>query len=150
LWIDHAKQPADESYEYIVVPASTVPKLDESSRNIEILANTRELQAVKHNGLQIFQAVFYKAGTIQVSEKLQLVCDNPGIVMLKMNGEKVTEISVADPNRELGKFHLSISIKTEKTGDNYSAVWNEKTGMTNISVDLPKTVYAGQSVTINL
>jgi chondroitin AC lyase len=148
LWIDHGKQPADESYEYIVVPATTVSKLEESSRNIEILSNTRELQAVKHIGLQILQAVFYKAGTIQVSEKLKLVCDNPGIVMLKLNGEKVTEISVADPNRELGKFHLSISLKAEKSGDNFTSTWNEKLGLTNISVDLPKDVYTGSSVTI--
>lgn len=150
LWIDHGKQPAGESYEYIVVPASTVPKLEESSRNIEILANTRELQAVKNIGLQICQAVFYKAGEIQISEKLKLVCDNPGIVMLKMNGEKVSEISVADPNRELGRFHLSLSSKTTASGDNFKAVWNEKEGMTNISVDLPKGVYTGSSATIKL
>jgi chondroitin AC lyase len=70
--------------------------------------------------------------------------------MLKLNGEKVAEISVADPNRELGKFHFSISSKTQNSGDNFSAVWNEKSGFTNISVDLPKTVYAGQSVTFEL
>ena len=151
LWLEHGSRLTNARYEYIVVPAVTEPELVSGGyRNIEILSNTSELQAVKHTGLQIFEAVFYKAGEIQVSEKLKLVCDNPGIIMLKMIGEKVTEISVADPNRELGKFHLSISAKIEKTGDNFSAVWNEKEGFTNISVDLPKTVYAGQSVTINL
>jgi chondroitin AC lyase len=152
LWLNHGEMPSEESYEYIVVPATTVEKMEQnnSKKSVEIISNTAEVQSVKHTGLQIFQAVFYKAGEIQVSEKLKLVCDNPGIVMLKMNTEKVIEISVADPNRELGKFHLSISAKTEKSGDNFSAVWNEKAGFTNISVDLPKTVYAGQSVTIEL
>jgi chondroitin AC lyase len=152
LWFNHGNRPSASTYQYIVVPATSVEKLEQklSETNIEILANTRELQAVKHKVLQICQAVFYKAGEIQVSEKLKLVCDNPGIVMIKMNGEKVTEISVADPNCELGKFHLSISVKTENTGDNFRNVWNEKTGITDISVDLPKTVYAGSSVTIKL
>jgi chondroitin AC lyase len=152
LWLNHGERPSDAKYQYIVVPATSVEKLGQniSKSNIEILVNTPELQVVKNKTLQICQAVFYKAGEIQVSEKLKLICDNPGIVMIKMNGERVIEISVTDPNRELGKFHLSISAKTEKTGDNFSAVWNEKPGFTNISVDLPKTVYAGQSVTINL
>jgi chondroitin AC lyase len=152
LWLNHGEKPSEESYEYIVVPATSVEKMEQnnSKNSVEILSNTSELQTVKHTGLQMLQAVFYKAGEIQVSEKLKLVCDNPGIVMLKLNGEKVTGISVSDPNRELGKFHISISVKTEKTGDNFTAIWNEKSGMTNISVDLPKTVYAGQSVTINL
>jgi len=150
LWIDHGKQLVGTDYEYIVVPATTVEKLAESSQQIEILANTPEIQAVKHSGLKICQAVFYKSGEIQVSEKLKLVCDNPGIVMIKMNGDKLSGISVADPNRELGRFHLSLSLKLETGGDNFKAVWNEKDGLTNISVDLPKDVYAGSSVTIKL
>ena len=148
LWIDHGKQPAGTEYEYIVVPATTIQKIEESRQNIEILANTAEMQVVKHKVLQICQAVFYKAGEIQVTGKLKLVCDNPGIVMLKMNGDKIIEISVADPNRELGKFHLSISSNVEKNGENFICNWNAKEGMTNISVDLPKTVYSGSSVTI--
>lgn len=150
LWIDHGKNSVGSDYEYIVVPATTVEKLADSKQQIKILANTSEMQVVKHNELQICEAVFYKAGEIQVSEKLKLVCDNPGIVMLKMAGDKVTEISVADPNRELGKFHLSISERVDKSGDNFTSSWNEKTGLSDFSVDLPNDVYAGSSETIKL
>jgi chondroitin AC lyase len=151
LWLDHGNKLTNASYEYIVVPVVTEQEvISGGNRNVEILSNTSELQAVKHLGLQILQAVFYKAGEIQVSEKLKLVCDNPGIIMVKMNGERVIEISVADPNRELGKFHLSISGRVDKSGDNYTSSWNEKTGFTNISVELPKDVYSGQSLTIKM
>jgi len=150
LWIDHGKQSVGADYEYIVVPATTVQKLTESSRHIEILANTHEIQAVKHKGLQIFQAVFYKTGEIQVTEKLKLACDNPGIVMLKMAGDKVSEISVADPNRELGKFHLSISGRFDKNAGNVNSLWDERKGVTKIAIDLPQAEYAGRSVTIIL
>lgn len=152
LWIDHGNRPSNESYEYIVVPATSVEKLtqNKSKNNIVILSNTPEIQAVKNNELNICQLVFYKAGEIQVSEKLKLKSENPGIIMLKMTGEKIAEISVSDPNRELGKFHLSVSAKVEKEGNNFKAVWNEKEKVSEITIDLPQGNYAGSSVSIEL
>jgi len=151
LWIDHGEKPSDETYEYIVVPATSVGDLEQnrSKNNIVIILNTPEIQAVKHTGLEMCQAVFYKAGEIQVTDNLKLVCNNPGIIMLKMEGENIIEISVADPNRELSKMYLSVSNRIEKTDENFSAIWNNKEQVSNISIDLPKGVYAGKSVTIN-
>ncbi|MCF6358677.1 MAG: polysaccharide lyase beta-sandwich domain-containing protein [Draconibacterium sp.] len=152
LWLNHGERPSNETYQYIVVPATSIEKMEQnaSKNNVVVLLNTDEIQAVKHLGLNRVEAVFYKAGEIQLSEKLKLFCDNPGIVMIKMEGEKVTEISVSDPNRELAKMHLFLSSKIERTGENYMSVWNEKLGMSKISIDLPQAVYAGKSVTIKL
>ncbi len=152
LWLNHGKKPSDETYEYIVVPATSVEKLVQmdSKENIAIISNTPEIQAVKNTGLKMCQAVFYKAGEVQVTSNLKLVCDNPGIVILKMDGEKVAQISVADPNRELSKMHLSISTRINKAGENFSTIWNEKEQVTEISIKLPKDNYAGSSVTIKL
>ena len=152
LWIDHGKRPSEETYEYIVVPATSIEELEQntSKNNVTVISNTPEVQAVKHSGLRMCQAVFYKAGEVQVTDKIKLICDNPGIVMLKAEGQNITEISIADPNRELGKMHLSISAKIEKEGENFKAVWNEKDKATELAIDLPKGVYAGQSVTIKL
>jgi chondroitin AC lyase len=151
LWIDHGNRLSNGSYDYIVVPAVTEQEMSSAvGRDVEILANSSEIQAVKHTGLQIYQAVFYKAGELQLSNNLKIICDNPGIVMIKMDGDKVTEVSVADPNRELGRFHLSISAKTDKNGEGFNTSWNEKEGLTHISVKLPQEVYAGKSVTVKL
>ena len=152
LWLDHGERPSDETYEYIVVPATSIEKLQQKSskENITIISNTPEIQVVKHSGLNIIQAVFYKAGEIQISNKIKLKSDSPGIVMIKTDGEKVAEISVSDPNRELGKMHISVSTRIGKAGDNFNAVWNDKTGMSEISIDLPQGNYAGQSVTVKL
>jgi chondroitin AC lyase len=152
LWLDHGERPSDKSYEYIVVPATSTEKLEQNSSkgNITIISNTPEIQVVKHAGLEICQAVFYKAGEVQITENLKLICDNPGIVMVKTNGGEVTEISVADPNRELGKMHLSISSKIEKTGENFKAVWNKKEKISELTIDLLQGNYAGKSVTIQL
>jgi len=47
-------------------------------------------------------------------------------------------------------MHLSISSKINKEGENFKAAWNEKNGLSQISIDLPQTVYAGKSVKIKL
>ncbi len=152
LWINHGERPSDQSYQYIVVPATSVEELEQntSNNNVTILSNTADLQAVRHSGLRMCQAVFYKAGEVQITGRIKLTCDGPGMVMLKAEGGNISQISVSDPNRELGKIHLSISSKIEKTGDNFEAVWNEKEKLTEIAIDLPQDNYAGQSVTINL
>ncbi|GAB1453846.1 polysaccharide lyase 8 family protein [Draconibacterium sp.] len=152
LWFNHGDRPSDASYEYIVVPATSVEKMEQnnSKNNIEMLSNTPEVQAVKNLGLNICQVVFYKTGDIQVSGKFKLISDNPGIVMLKMEGEKLSEISVSDPNRELLKFRLSVSSKIVAHGENFVSVWNETEGASEISIDLPQGNYAGKSVTIKL
>jgi chondroitin AC lyase len=152
LWLNHGERASEESYEYIVVPATTVGELEKNSSksNVEILVNSPEIQAVKHSGLNMCQAVFYKGGELQVSDDLKLVCNNPGTVIIKMKNGKITEISAADPNRELTKFNLSVTAKIENSGENFGTVWDENKRMTHISIELPQDNYAGDSVTIKL
>lgn len=151
LYFEHGKKPVAETYEYIVVPDVTEQELESrNNKEIEILSNTPAIQSVKHSGLQICQTVFYAAGEIQLSPKLKLICDNPGIVMLKMDGEKIAEISVSDPNRELVRFNFSVSEKLKTKDKNFTTSWDKKRGITNIVVDLPTGDYAGQSVTVKL
>jgi chondroitin AC lyase len=143
-------RPSDETYAYIIAPATTIEKLEQkhSKKNIHIFSNTPEIQAVKNSDLHICQAVFYKSGQIEISDGLILASESPGIFMLQMEDGTLSEISVSDPNRELRKMHFSLKIRTEGIGDNYNAKWNEKKGISEISIDLLLNVYAGKSVTI--
>jgi chondroitin AC lyase len=72
------------------------------------------------------------------------------MIMLKMNGDDIAEITVADPNRELRTVHFSVSSRIEKSGENFEAEWNEEEGVSEVAVELPQGVYAGESVTIEL
>ncbi|MDP3914888.1 MAG: polysaccharide lyase family 8 super-sandwich domain-containing protein [Bacteroidota bacterium] len=150
LWIDHGQQPRNASYQYIIVPGTTEAEMDKAGQQITILSNTPEIQAVKHTGLNICQAVFYTSGEIKVTENLTIGMDSPGTVMVKTDGAAVKQISVADPSRKLGKIHVSVTGKIEKSGENFRSFWNEKKGISEISIDLPQTVYAGKSITIEL
>jgi chondroitin AC lyase len=152
LWIDHGKRPSDELYAYIVVPATTPEKMKRLryENHIDILMNSPEIQAVKNKDLEITQVVFYRGGEITINENLHLSSDNQGIVMVKMKEDRVAEISVSDPSRELSRFNLSVSAKIDKQGENFQTVWNADQGTTHISIALPQDNYAGDSVTIQL
>jgi chondroitin AC lyase len=151
LWIDHGQQPRNAGYQYIVVPSTTEKEMEsQTDRQLTVLSNTSEIQAVRHSGLNICQMVFYTSGEINAFENLKIGMDSPGVVMVKSDGSAVKQISVADPSRKLRKIHLTVSGKIEKSGDNFRSIWNEKKGVSEIAVDLPQTVYAGKSVTIEL
>ncbi|MCX6237391.1 MAG: polysaccharide lyase beta-sandwich domain-containing protein [Bacteroidia bacterium] len=152
LWLDHGQQPQNATYQYLVVPSTTELEMSQSgqNRNIQILSNTTEIQAVKHLDLNICQAVFYQSGEIQVLNGLKIGIDSPGLVMIKTDGSVIKEISVADPSRKLGKIHLTVTGKIDKNGDHFKSSWNKEKGSSEISIDLPQTVYAGKSVTVEL
>jgi len=150
-WIDHGKRASEETYEYIVVPATSVEKLEQniSKENVKILVNTPEVQAVRHDKLKMCQAVFYQAGEVQVTDKIKLGSQTPGIVILKAEGGRISEITVSDPNRELGRMMLTVSTKITRDGENYKTFWNDEKQQTEIIIDLPKGQYAGSSITLN-
>jgi chondroitin AC lyase len=151
-WLNHGVRPSEETYQYIVVPATSVDDLKQSDivEKLDILVNTPEIQAVAHSEEQIFQGVFYKAGEVQILENLKVKTETPGIVMMQVFGQESVKITVSDPNRELGKMVLAISAKIAGNGKNFKTFWNNEEGMTYIVIDLPQGHYAGSSVTIEI
>ncbi|MBC8006349.1 MAG: chondroitin lyase [Verrucomicrobia bacterium] len=151
LWFDHGAQPSNGSYQYIVIPSTTEKEMENNTeRNIEILSNTSEVQAVRHRGLNICQIVFYTSGEIQLSENIKIGMDSPGLIMIKTNDSGIKQLTVADPSRKLGKIHVTVTSKIEKSGDHFRSFWNQAKGVSEIAIDLPQTVYAGKSVTIEI
>ena len=153
LWFDHGNDPENASYEYIVVPDVEVAQLNSLSENnhhLEILSNTRDLQAVKNNQLNIFQGAFYKGGEIQVNDELILSLESQGMVMLKMANNRIESLTVADPSRKLRKLMLSVSGIYDLSGENYVTYPDREHNRTSLVVDLPQDVYSGKSVTIEL
>jgi len=152
LWLDHGSHPQNATYQYIVVPSTTELEMAgySSHHKIEILSNTTAMQAVKHLDSNICEVVFYQSGEIHISDDLTIGMDSPGLVMVKTEGKMITEISVADPSRQLGRIHLTLNVKIEKNGDNFNSSWNKEKGISEIAIDLPQTVYAGKSVTVKM
>ena len=144
--------PSNASYQYIVKPNVSPEKINITTtlKNIEILSNTPYLQAVKNNHLDIVQIVFYKGGELQISDELILKSSTPGIVMLKLKGNKISEISVSDPNRELLQMNFTVNQKIEALSNGFRWNWLEDYQFSQLIIDLPSGNFLGSSKTIKL
>jgi len=153
MWFDHGDKPINASYCYIVVPDVAVSELSETSgsnRDIEILKNDPQMQAVRHTKLGISQLIFYKAGQIDITSGMKIKMADPGVVMVKMKDDRIKELSVSDPSRKLSKVEITVSGIYSLSGDGYSAVPNKTMNNSLITVNLPQGVFQGKSVTIQL
>ena len=153
LWFDHGNRPQNASYHYIVVPNVTVTELKEtanSNRNIEILANNSQIQAVKHSKLQITQIAFYKPGEVEISNDTKVKMLTQGMAMIKMKENKIAELSVSDPSRKLNTIEMTVSGIYNSKGDNFLTTPDKSRNNTKVSIDLPQGVYAGRTVTLEL
>lgn len=153
LWFDHGNHPSHASYQYIVVPDVSVQELQETAadnRNIEILSNTAEIQAVKHHKLGLCQIAFYKAGEVEISEGTRVRSDSQGMVMLKLQGERIDKMTVSDPSRKLSKMKITVSNIYDAKGENFVTLPNSEQNNTLILIDLPQDVYAGKSTVVKL
>lgn len=131
LWIDHGNNPDNASYSYIVVPNIESEKKAKGydMNAVNIIENTAKIQAVYHKTLDMLQAVFHQAGTVDFQGK-SVTVNRPCALMLKQ-GEVVT---VSNPSQTYSS--VLVSVKTK--GNTYSKV-----------IELPEKKLKGASATVN-
>jgi chondroitin AC lyase len=163
LWVDHGSRPQgrrgglvnepmiarDVTYQYVVIPRADVDQMN-SDRGIQILANNRWVQGVKHRDLGLVEVIFYRAGKLKISEQMEIQLDSPGALIIQMEDASVKQISAADPSRLNDRLHLSISgqLKAEESAENLQMNFDHKAQVTHLAIDLPAGVEAGSSVTL--
>ena len=76
--------------------------------------------------------------------------DSQGMAMLKMEGNRMKEFSVADPSRKLSRILITVSGIYSIRGDNFVALPDNNQNQTYFVIELPQGVYLGKSVTIQL
>ncbi|MBW6535775.1 MAG: hypothetical protein K0B11_12265 [Mariniphaga sp.] len=153
MYFNHGTRPDNVSYQYIVVPDVSEKELAEtagSNRSIEILSNSSDIQAVKHKEPGICQMAFYKSGEVGISEGLNVRMDSQGMVMLKMEENRINELTVSDPSRKLNRLLITVSGVYNSAGDGFVAYPDKTQNKTILLVDLPQGVFAGKSVNIKL
>ncbi len=150
LWIDHGISPKAASYAYIVVPGISLNEVsvDDINSSLSILANTPELQAVKHNQLNISQLTFYSPASIQLADVGEFSTEQAGMIMLQESDKAIIKVSVSDPARNLEHFEFSINGSYRAADENVKL--HQEGGRTLFTVELPQGQYAGQSVTFTL
>ena len=137
IWLNHGKNPQNATYQYLVVPGVDAAALKKYNRSmIQILKNTNELQAVKHTGLDMLQAVFYKAGTL-AANGLSLQVDQPCTVYIKDLNGKNPMLYIADPTQE----NASIKVLLKLPGLSKSK---------SIDCNLPTGAFAGATANFKI
>ncbi|GEO20053.1 polysaccharide lyase family 8 super-sandwich domain-containing protein [Cyclobacterium qasimii] len=151
VWFDHGIKPENGSYAYMVFPSISENELKtiyEAGTPHEILANTKELQAVKNENE--VQAVFYQSGNLSLENELNLQMENAGIIMLKLKKGKVESFSISDPTRKLTELKFSLNGLYTAKSDGLKVLKDKKTKTSQFIIQMPKGAFAGKSLSFTL
>ena len=112
LWIDHGSSPNGGSYVYIVMPGADQKQTAAEAGDlpVKVIENTTDVQAAVHTKLHLVEAVFHKAGKIS-ADGLDLVVDQPCLLLAKRNGSKV-DIAVSNPLNKALTVNVLLGGKT--------------------------------------
>ncbi|MEX2566286.1 MAG: polysaccharide lyase family 8 super-sandwich domain-containing protein, partial [Cyclobacteriaceae bacterium] len=145
-YFDHGIRPQEAEYAYVVAPRTSPEELDFLPQSgLSILANHQHMQAVHHPGLEQTQAVFYESGSLSMADGSTVAVEQPGIVLIKKDGEIIRSLTIADPTRSRDVFMIHLEGRYEAVGGTVQAVWNQATQTTQLTIELPEGVYAGKS-----
>ena len=153
LSIDHGQSPDNGGYAYMVIPSVDSRSVENrvAEERAVVLANSPELQAIRHDGLNMAYAVFYKGGTLRINDKIAVEIESPGMLMMKYNDSgEIQMLAVSDPTHFMKKLHLSVNQKIDWVAqEGIQTEWDKEKAFTRIVVDLPQDEYAGKSVIYN-
>ena len=130
--IDHGLQPQNATYAYIVVPEVTSDRIMESyqdHRKVLILENTRNLQAVWHSELGIWQMIFHAKGQYRDSN-IRIKVDAPCALMVSRKADGRVWLHIADPLQKEQIINLELKVdgdmkRTKKLSCNFTHMGEE-------------------------
>lgn len=131
LWLNHVEGEINQNnYSYIVIPnILSEDKVNSYNERfpIEILANTKSVQAVQHKLLNLAQIIFYEKTEFIYNSTIINVSE-PCLVMINNTTE---EISVCDPTQNLESIKIVINSVGKKNDKNfYFSFENQPRGST--------------------
>lgn len=112
LGFDHGTTPRNATYAYIVAPGITSARQMEAyckKNPVEIVVNTDAMQIVRHKKLDIWQMVFYQAGTFRHRE-MTVTVDKACALMFKNIHPDKAELHVADPAQTESCIQIDVRI----------------------------------------
>ncbi len=142
LWLDHGKNPTNETYCYILVPNASTERLEQIEKQKPFrIHNTDVLQEVVTANEKMAGIVFYKPCKSNTFGGVEV--NTPCLVMLK-KAKGGTYLSVSDPTQKLVNIQLKISGNYQ--GENFRI----ENGQTVINLSLPQGGEAGKTVMMYL
>ena len=144
IYLEHGTNPEGASYQYVILPGKSEEETAaySASPDVEILANTETIHAVRETTLDITAANFFAAGSCP---EAQVSADRPASVMFGPDDDGNLVVSVTDvTNKAEGAITITLDFPTGEvlTGDDTIRVEQTETS-TVLTVDV--TGSRGQS-----
>ncbi|MNW78908.1 Chondroitinase-AC precursor [compost metagenome] len=117
LWLKHGVTPQNGNYAYVVVPnKNTAEEMSNyvAKNDITILSNTSQIQAVRHNNLNLHSFIFHSANQTFANDTISVNADKPCLLMVQPMANGKIRLHVSDPT----KTQTQITIKTKWKGEN--------------------------------
>lgn len=131
LWIDHGKDPESSTYKYFILPAKSQEEVKMFNvEDIQIIRNTKDIQAVWLSKENMALVASYIPADIQITKDIHLKSNETGLFQIKQDGKKL-KITFADPTQQLETVKLEINKKKY----NLNLPKGEKRG-TSLSLDV--------------
>ncbi|MDE7185359.1 MAG: hypothetical protein K2O40_13055, partial [Lachnospiraceae bacterium] len=111
--VDHGAAPADAAYGYVLLPGKNSEEMTSYAENngIEILSNTKQLQAAADTKSGVSGYNFWAAGESTVPEQngiAKMTSDAPASVTMLNDGSKKIHLAIADPTQKSGVITLRL------------------------------------------
>lgn len=142
LAVNHGVKPQQGKYAWIVSPDGSDPTTN--GMVIPPIANGVICAQDRINGLTM--GVFFKAGTMPLSDRERLESADPCAVMVRRLPQGTLFLSVADPSQKQNKLHLRLSGAYRGQG----AIYDRASGTTALTLSLPADADAGRTATVEL
>ncbi|MBN1292494.1 MAG: hypothetical protein JXB48_11700 [Candidatus Latescibacteria bacterium] len=147
LSIEHGRNCNNDCYTYFV----SIPEAEFNPNSLgktysgptEIIANSKQIQAVYHKDLHLSEVVFYEEGSIQISKTLKVGVDRKCLVMLCEDGDYV-DVSVSNPENEQCTVNVTVGRKNADS----NSLFSERDFGRVIPFELPGGIYAGKTLTL--
>ena len=117
LWVKHGAPSVNSNYAYIVVPnKNTAEEMNNyvGKNDIAILSNTSQIQAGRHNNLNLHSFIFHSANQTFANDTISVNADKACLLMVQPMANGKIRLHVSDPT----KTQTQITIKTKWKGEN--------------------------------
>lgn len=145
--IEHGQQVSNGHYAYVTYPNATTQKLNDliASNQFTILANTKEVQALKDNLSGTIGANIWAAEGATIAD---FSTNKPAALLVKKNGLQYT-INVSDPRQSNGMIDVKLPAAVKSIHTKDETISLKEDGQT-IAVNTKNTLGKTLSITVEL
>lgn len=109
IYLNHGKSPNDESYQYLILPASSANKVKQFDiQSIQVIRNDKSAQAVSLDNGHLFFVSAYDKVNLSLDKETDFTADSTGLFIIRRTIQGWV-INVSDPTQLLSTLSFRIN-----------------------------------------